>query len=168
MADYTGLLDMFNGGGAGASGQRFEGGFLSGLLNDLGIKPMGYRDRMEAMQNTRPQLRPQVSMQSQPQPMQYGGRGDAAMHSRPMQGSGMTPANAYAPQQGMTMGQSISAPQMPPQRQPMQGSGMTPANAYQPMGGQQLRSMMMQAYPNMSEEQLATELMQYLKRSGSM
>jgi hypothetical protein len=164
MADYTGLLDIFNGGGAGASGQRFEGGFLSGLLNDLGIKPLGYRDRMEAMQSTRPQLRPQAPAQ----PMQYSGRGGAGMPSQPMQGSGMTPANAYAPQPNMTAGQPISAPQMPPQRQPMQGSGMTPANAYQPMSGQQLRSMMMQAYPNMSEEQLATELMQYLKRSGSM
>ena len=43
---YRGLLDMINGGGAGRAGQTFEGGGLSGLLNSLGIRPMGYRDRL--------------------------------------------------------------------------------------------------------------------------
>jgi hypothetical protein len=43
---YQGLLDMINGGGAGRAGQTFEGGGLSGLLNSLGIRPMGYQDRL--------------------------------------------------------------------------------------------------------------------------
>jgi hypothetical protein len=43
---YQGLLDLINGGGAGQAGQTFEGGALSGLLNSLGIRPMGYRDRL--------------------------------------------------------------------------------------------------------------------------
>jgi hypothetical protein len=43
---YQGLLDMLNGGGAGQAGQTFEGGGLSGLLNSLGIRPMGYQDRL--------------------------------------------------------------------------------------------------------------------------
>jgi hypothetical protein len=43
---YQGLLDLINGGGAGQAGQTFEGGGLSGLLNSLGIRPMGYRDRL--------------------------------------------------------------------------------------------------------------------------
>tara|TARA_R110002126_G_scaffold97054_3_gene226532 strand:- start:7 stop:819 length:813 start_codon:yes stop_codon:yes gene_type:complete len=39
------LLDMLNGGGAGMEGPRFEGGPISGLLNTIGIKPLGYYDR---------------------------------------------------------------------------------------------------------------------------
>lgn len=36
---------MFDGGGAGASGDKFKGGPFSEILNALGIKPKGYRDR---------------------------------------------------------------------------------------------------------------------------
>lgn len=157
MANFTGLLDMFDGGGAGASGQSFKGGLLSGLLNQIGVKPLVYRDRMEAMQNTRPQLRPQVqpqvSTQSQPQPMQYSGRGSAGMPSQPMQGSGMTPANAYAPQMGMTTGSPITQATLPPQA---------------PASGEGLRSMMMQAYPGMDEDQLRAMTMEFLRKNGGM
>jgi hypothetical protein len=52
---YLGLLDMLNGGGAGRAGQTFEGGGLSGLLNSLGIRPMGYQDRLS---EARPQPNP--------------------------------------------------------------------------------------------------------------
>lgn len=52
---YTGLLDMINGGGPGQAGDTFEGGPLSGLLNALGIRPYGYRDRLSEM---RPMPRP--------------------------------------------------------------------------------------------------------------
>ena len=45
--EYRGLLDMLDGGGAGRAGEKFEGGPLSGLLNMLGIRPMGYRDRLQ-------------------------------------------------------------------------------------------------------------------------
>jgi hypothetical protein len=37
--------DILNGGGAGMEGPRFEGGPISGLLNTIGIKPLGYYDR---------------------------------------------------------------------------------------------------------------------------
>jgi hypothetical protein len=37
--------DMINGGGAGMEGPRFEGGPISGLLNTIGVKPLGYNDR---------------------------------------------------------------------------------------------------------------------------
>jgi len=50
MAQYLGLIDMLNGGGAGRAGSTFEGGPLSGLLNSLGIHPMGYQDRLAAAQ----------------------------------------------------------------------------------------------------------------------
>jgi hypothetical protein len=47
---YTGLLDMLNGGGPQAAGQTFQGGALSELLNSLGIRPMGYQNRMAEAQ----------------------------------------------------------------------------------------------------------------------
>lgn len=42
---FLGLLDMFDGGGAGRAGDTFKGGPLSGLLNELGIRPRGFNDR---------------------------------------------------------------------------------------------------------------------------
>ncbi len=65
---YQGLLDMLNGGGAGRAGQTFEGGGLSGLLNSLGIRPMGYRDRLaEARPQPNPMLMtPTVSTMGMP------------------------------------------------------------------------------------------------------
>lgn len=51
---FTGLLDMLDGGGAGRAGDKFEGGPLSGLLNMIGIKPMGYFDRMSAQDSLAP------------------------------------------------------------------------------------------------------------------
>lgn len=160
--NFTGLLDMIDGGGRGASGRRFEGGLLSDVLNRIGIKPAGYQDRMDAMQNTRPQLRPQTPQQAPQQPMQYGGRGSAGMPSRPMQGSGMTPANAYVGQPGMTQNQPISQPQMPPQPgmttgQPL-SMGMTP---------DQLRESMVRAFPGMDDAQLQQMLAQQLGLTGA-
>lgn len=38
---YTGLADMINGGGAGASGAEFQGGPLSNTLNSFGVTPRG-------------------------------------------------------------------------------------------------------------------------------
>lgn len=48
MEKYRGLIDMLNGGGAGRAGDTFEGGPLSNFLNDLGVRPMGYQDRLSA------------------------------------------------------------------------------------------------------------------------
>jgi len=47
---YLGLFDMLDGGGPGRSGDTFQGGPLSDLLNMLGIRPRGYRDRLAATQ----------------------------------------------------------------------------------------------------------------------
>lgn len=43
--NFLNFADMFDGGGAGAVGDTFQGGPLSGLLNAIGIRPMGYRQR---------------------------------------------------------------------------------------------------------------------------
>lgn len=52
---FLNFRDMFDGGGAGKSGQTFQGGPLSGLLNALGVRPMGFNDRQA---EARPQPRP--------------------------------------------------------------------------------------------------------------
>ena len=68
---YSGLMDMLDGGGAGRSGQRFEGGALSGLLNAVGIRPMGYRDRLA---EARPMARPAApAAPAQPLPVTPAG-----------------------------------------------------------------------------------------------
>lgn len=78
-------VDMRDGGGAGRAGNTFMGGgYYSGLLNMLGVRPMGYEDRQRAMGAMPPQPRP--SMSAAPQP------------ARPAPiGSGMTPASSYVP-----------------------------------------------------------------------
>lgn len=43
LGNYTGLLDMINGGGPGASGANF-GGLLGGISNGLGFSPIGGGD----------------------------------------------------------------------------------------------------------------------------
>lgn len=42
------LRDMTDGGGAGRYGDTFEGGPISGLLNNIGVRPNGYRRRKAA------------------------------------------------------------------------------------------------------------------------
>lgn len=64
-ARYQGLLDMINGGGAGQAGPTFQGGALSDLLNSLGIRPMGYRDR-QAEQAPPQMLQPRMSSMGAP------------------------------------------------------------------------------------------------------
>lgn len=93
---FSNLRDMFDGGGMGRAGQRFEGGPLSGMLNDMGVRPMGYADRMAEQ---RPQMRPMqpamMTSRSGPGPMQGPGMPQ-------MQGPG------YEPMQGPM--QSLNQP----------------------------------------------------------
>jgi len=44
---FTGLMDMLDGGGAGASGDRFEGGGLLSVLGNLFAKPLEAQDNIE-------------------------------------------------------------------------------------------------------------------------
>ena len=63
---FTGLLDMLDGGGAGASGGKFEGGGLLSALGNLFAKPLEAQDKVEeiaartsARDMLRPKLRPE-------------------------------------------------------------------------------------------------------------
>lgn len=67
QAQYTGLLDMINGGGPGAAGQTFQGGPFSNMLNAMGVRPAGYQDRLAA---ARPQPRPMQAPGPQAMPRQ--------------------------------------------------------------------------------------------------
>ena len=44
---FTGLMDMLDGGGAGASGDRFEGGGLLSMLGNLFARPLEAQDNVE-------------------------------------------------------------------------------------------------------------------------
>ena len=44
---FAGLMDMLDGGGAGASGDRFEGGGLLSVLGNLFAKPLEAQDNIE-------------------------------------------------------------------------------------------------------------------------
>ena len=52
MASFTGLKDMFDGGGAGKSGAKFEGGGILSALGNAAARPSGSRDRGEADMRT--------------------------------------------------------------------------------------------------------------------
>jgi hypothetical protein len=102
-----GLLDLINGGGIGAAGDKFEGGGLLSVIANAIATPYGSEDRMRnAMREQRPMARqtgglgngsiastdpasPQLS------PLEMFGGQQPAEYSRPVQGSGMTPANNY-------------------------------------------------------------------------
>jgi len=116
---YKNFADMFDGGGMGRSGDKFEGGGLLSMLgNALGIAPYGaQRERdleMASKVAAGVALKPEVA---QPviraeemayggrgdygmpqQPMQYGGRGDYGMPQQPMQYGGRGPAGMPYPE----------------------------------------------------------------------
>jgi len=44
-SSFKSMADMFDGGGAGMVGDTFKGGPLSGLLNEIGVRPYGFAAR---------------------------------------------------------------------------------------------------------------------------
>lgn len=52
---FKNFTDMIDGGGAGATGPTFKGGLFSDALNEMGVRPYGYMDRLGSV---RPQMRP--------------------------------------------------------------------------------------------------------------
>lgn len=83
---FSNLRDMFDGGGMGRAGQRFEGGPLSGMLNDMGVRPVGYADRMAEQ---RPQMRPM-------QPAMMTSRSAPPQGPGPMQGPSMPAVDMHS------------------------------------------------------------------------
>jgi hypothetical protein len=69
---YQGFGDMIDGGGAGRSGQSFEGGGLLSMIANMIARPRGSQQRqqepMGGLLSTQPQARPAMPMQ--PQAMQ--------------------------------------------------------------------------------------------------
>ena len=121
---YKGLLDMINGGGANAEGDKFQGGGLLSILANALATPYGSEDRAEEaaglLGNTRPKMRPNRPASIAPaapaatpalaqSPLEMFGGQQPAPYSPTVQGSGMTPANNYVPS-GVTF-----APSVPPE-----------------------------------------------------
>jgi hypothetical protein len=112
---YKGLLDMINGGGANAEGDKFQGGGLLSILANAVATPYGSEDRAEEVAGllggTRPAMRPNrpspsaapaaIPAGSAPalvqSPLEMFGGQQPAPYSPTVQGSGMTPANNYVP-----------------------------------------------------------------------
>lgn len=69
---FTGLLDMLDGGGAGQSGDKFEGGGLLSMLGNLFMKPLEAQQRVEEIaartaardrsSSPKPVLRPNMTL----------------------------------------------------------------------------------------------------------
>ena len=116
---FTGLMDMLDGGGAGASGDKFEGGGLLSVLGNLFAKPLEAQDRVEriaadtaatnAVTKTLQDMAKGGALTSRLDgkdfPMQYSGRGNMGMPRSGMEYSGRgeagmpipsTPAPSYA------------------------------------------------------------------------
>ena len=49
---FLNLMDMFDGGGAGRAGDRFEGGGLMSFLGNSMMRPAGYEDRLRDRKNS--------------------------------------------------------------------------------------------------------------------
>ncbi len=108
---FLDFMDRFDGGGMGKSGDKFEGGGLLSLLGNIFATPRGSEDRAKKealaglLGNTRPNMRPNRPASIAPaatpalaqSPLEMFGGQQPAPYSPTMQGSGMTPANNYAP-----------------------------------------------------------------------
>jgi len=99
---FTGLMDMLDGGGAGASGDKFEGGGLLSILGNLFAKPLEAQDNVEriaadtnatkAVTKTLEDMAKGGALTSRLDgkdfPMQYSGRGNVGMPRGGMEYSG--------------------------------------------------------------------------------
>ena len=95
---YINFADMFDGGGSGATGDKFEGGGILSMIANMLATPHGSADRQPTAQD-RPMMRPQMPPQAAPNmapppnglatepnyadrfelPPQYSGRGNYGM-----------------------------------------------------------------------------------------
>jgi hypothetical protein len=112
--------DMFDGGGPGRYGDRFQGGPFSGLLNAVGARPAGYRARQEA-------AGPDMGMAEAMAAPAMTGTTPATTVAMPL--APTVPSNAF-PGMYASNYMSMRSPSMNPA---FTGSGMTPATNYVPM-----------------------------------
>jgi len=91
---FLNFVDMFDGGGAGATGSEFEGGGILSMIANMLATPFGSKDRQPTAED-RPMMRPQMAPQAPPPPSgltaepnyadrfalppQYSGRGSVGM-----------------------------------------------------------------------------------------
>ena len=103
---FNSIVDMFDGGGAGQSGDKFEGGGLLSILGNLFAKPYEAQDRVEqiasrtAMRNT-----PTTSVRPQPRPADlnipldaFGGAGPNITGAAAERGMGLDAFGGYGPE----------------------------------------------------------------------
>ena len=87
---YLNFRDMFDGGGAGASGSTFQGGGILSSIANMFFKPYG----SQVDPSVRPQMpsampvAPQISAKADAVPLEYSGRGTLGMPVEPKQYSG--------------------------------------------------------------------------------
>ncbi len=156
---YKGLLDMINGGGANAEGDKFQGGGLLSILANALATPYGSEDRAEEaaslLGNTRPQMRPNrpasiapaASLRPQARPQiktnldPFGGEGPNITGVAAERGMGLDPfggAGDFIPPQSqvdqeMAMGLGpFGYGGRPIYENVPETSGMNPSNAYPP------------------------------------
>tara|TARA_R110002110_G_scaffold55432_1_gene158277 strand:- start:58 stop:678 length:621 start_codon:yes stop_codon:yes gene_type:complete len=154
---YKGLLDMINGGGANAEGDKFQGGGLLSILANALATPYGSEDRAEEaaslLGNTRPQMRPNrpasiapaASLRPQARPQiktnfdPFGGEGPNITGVAAERGMGLDPfggAGDFIPPQSqvdqeMAMGLGpFGYGGRPIYENVPETSGMNPSNAY--------------------------------------
>ena len=101
MNDYSSFRDMIDGGGAGAAGDRFQGGGLLSLLANLFATPLG------SEQMTRPQARPMGMPDIQPVPM--------ASPPTPNQPLSVPPSMMESLQRGLPSVPPVTTTTLPPQ-----------------------------------------------------
>ncbi len=147
---YKGLLDMIDGGGAGAVGDEFEGGGLLSVIANALATPYGSSDRMrDDMQAQRPVARPTggfgngasnpaipYSPQAQSPLEMFGGQQPAPYSPQaqsPLEMFGGQQPAPYSPQAQSPLemfGGQQPAPYSPQAQSPDSDPSINPANAY--------------------------------------
>jgi len=95
--DVSALRDMIDGGGAGQSGDEFEGGGILSLLANLLASPYGSQREMERQAVAEAVAASSPRPAPRPAPRDY-------------RGSGATPATAYMPSEGLMSGEDVGLP----------------------------------------------------------
>ena len=162
-------MDMRDGGGKGRSGDTFQGGPFSGLLNALGVRPAGYRQRLED------NLAPQTSLRPQARPAGLLG-GTAGTQSAVDRALNAASAGdtSVAQDYGVTLPvESSLLPSTDPFMQMLQNAvnppniprpGVEPLD-YAPIGGS---SLLTQSDVNYLAAQLGVSPSQYEARAGDI